>query len=57
MTRQQVVEEWNKLHQNNFKNIDAFLDEVTRLTWQVEYNAKTVSDKLTTSLNHDLAVK
>jgi hypothetical protein len=57
LTRQRAVEEWNQLHQKNFKNIDTFLDEVIRLTWRVGYDELTVQDKIATSLNHDLAIE
>jgi hypothetical protein len=50
--RQTDVNKWNALRQTG--GIDAFLDEVTRLMWVMDYPDNVVKDKLRDGLKKDL---
>jgi hypothetical protein len=50
--RQQDVDKWNALRQTG--GIDAFLDEVTRLVWAMDYPENVVKDKLRSGLKKEL---
>jgi hypothetical protein len=50
--RQTDVNKWNALRQTG--SIDAFLDEVTRLMWVMDYPDNVVKDKLRDGLKKDL---
>jgi hypothetical protein len=50
--RQKDVNKWNNLRQTG--GIDAFLDEVTRLMWVMDYPDNVVKDKLRDGLKRDL---
>jgi hypothetical protein len=50
--RQKDVNKWNALKQTG--GIDAFLDEVSRLTWVMDYPDNVVKDKLRDGLKKEL---
>jgi hypothetical protein len=50
--RQKDVNKWNSLRQTG--GIDAFLDEVNRLTWVMDYPENIVKDKLRDGLKKEL---